>query len=88
MYSFGVLTLEVMKGKHPGESITSLTICAPGNMPPVKELLDDRLPYPIPEVENDLKHIIKIARSCLNSNCNYRPTMHMVSNMLSLGTGK
>lgn len=82
VYSFGVLILEVIKGKHPGDSITSLTLCPSETTLPIKDLLDDRLSYPTPEIENVLISIIKTARACLNSNSKYRPTMKIVSNML------
>ncbi|THG12673.1 hypothetical protein TEA_026800 [Camellia sinensis var. sinensis] len=50
IYSFGVLALEVIKGKHPGDFITSLLTAAVENIK-LKVVLDQRLSPPSPEVE-------------------------------------
>ncbi|KAJ6876365.1 MDIS1-interacting receptor like kinase 2-like [Populus alba x Populus x berolinensis] len=53
VYSFGVLTLEVMMGKHPGDFISSLMLSAStsssspiGHNTVLKDVLDQRLPPP------------------------------------------
>ncbi|KAI8014905.1 MDIS1-interacting receptor like kinase 2 [Camellia lanceoleosa] len=50
VYSFGVLALEVIKGKHPGDFITSLSNSAIKNIE-LKDVLDQRLAPPSPEIE-------------------------------------
>ncbi|CDP20802.1 unnamed protein product [Coffea canephora] len=53
VYSFGILTLETIKGTHPGDIILISTI--------------------------------KLAKACLHVNPESRPTMHMISSLLSVG---
>ncbi|PHU20344.1 putative LRR receptor-like serine/threonine-protein kinase [Capsicum chinense] len=82
VYSFGVLALEVIKGKHLGEYITLLA-----NSPRdvhLSDLLDERLPYPEDDVKEVLIFIIKLASSCLLETPKSRPTMHFISHMLSM----
>ncbi|KAK4745191.1 hypothetical protein SAY87_011503 [Trapa incisa] len=79
VYSFGVLMVEVIKGKHPGESITSL-------FPPdvdMKGVLDPRLPFPESALEDEIISIIQMARACLDENPNMRPSMKMISQFFS-----
>ena len=45
VYSFGVLVLEVLMGKHPGELITNLNSSTSTSVP-LKNVLDDRLSPP------------------------------------------
>ncbi|KAK2967350.1 hypothetical protein RJ640_027877 [Escallonia rubra] len=49
VYSFGVLALEVIKGKHPGDIIPSLT--SSSEKLQLKDLVDQRLPSLSPKVE-------------------------------------
>ncbi|KAL7610553.1 hypothetical protein Lser_V15G11884 [Lactuca serriola] len=77
VYSFGIVTLEVMMGKHPGELPTlSADYLVLGNVG------DCRIPHPSPQVEKQVDLVLSLSRACLNSNPNGRPTMRQVSNRL------
>ncbi|CAA3000985.1 MDIS1-interacting receptor like kinase 2-like [Olea europaea subsp. europaea] len=81
VYSFGVLALEVIKGKHPGEYIQYVTTPSNGDLR-MEDLLDPRILYPTREEEVTLMSIFKLAIECLHSNPQHRPTMHIVSDKL------
>ncbi|KAL3507242.1 hypothetical protein ACH5RR_032624 [Cinchona calisaya] len=82
VYSFGVLTMEVIKGKHPGDLIVYLMSSTPGNIE-LKDLIDQRLLYPNPKVEKNLISVLKMARACLHVDPQSRPTMQFISRALS-----
>ncbi|THG14141.1 hypothetical protein TEA_020561 [Camellia sinensis var. sinensis] len=82
VYSFGVLALEVIKGKHPGDFITSLSTSAIKNIE-LKNVLDQRLTPPSPEIEKVVMCSVKMVIACLHVNPQSRPTMHIVSQLLS-----
>ncbi|CAH1414006.1 unnamed protein product [Lactuca virosa] len=77
VYSFGIVTLEMIMGKHPSElqslSTDYLVLANVG---------DSRIPLPSPQVEKQVKSVLSLSRACLNSNPNRRPTMRQVSNLL------
>jgi serine/threonine protein kinase len=87
VYSFGVLSLEVMMGKHPGDFISSLMLSAStsssspiGHNTLLKDVLDQRLPPP----ENELADgVVQLAFACLQTDPHYRPTMRQVSTELT-----
>ncbi|XP_047261909.1 MDIS1-interacting receptor like kinase 2-like [Capsicum annuum] len=64
VYSFGVLALEIIKGKYLGEYITVLANSSTIDHVQFSDLLDERLPYPEDEVKEVLVFIIKLASSC------------------------
>ncbi|XP_044511505.1 MDIS1-interacting receptor like kinase 2-like [Mangifera indica] len=82
VYSFGVLAVEVIKGKHPGDIITSLSSHLTNESTLVKDILDQRLPLPPSEVEEQVMTIVKLATACLHVNPQSRPSMHKISQML------
>ncbi|XP_027166050.1 MDIS1-interacting receptor like kinase 2-like [Coffea eugenioides] len=84
VYSFGVLTMEVIKGKHPGDLIAYLMSSKPEKIE-LKDLFDQRLLYPNQEIENILASVLKVARECLHVDPQSRPTMLFISRLLSTG---
>ncbi|PHT26228.1 hypothetical protein CQW23_34159 [Capsicum baccatum] len=84
VYSFGVLALEIIKGKHLGEYITVLAnSSAMDHHVQLSDFLDERLPYPEDRVNELLVLIIKLASSCLVETPKSRPTMQFISHKLS-----
>ncbi|XP_057977984.1 MDIS1-interacting receptor like kinase 2 [Malania oleifera] len=79
VYSFGVLALEVIKGAHPGDFISSLAM----DKILLNEMLDQRLSPPTNQIKGDLLFITKLAIACLQVNPAHRPTMHDVSQALA-----
>lgn len=85
VFNFGVLVLEVIEGKHPGDFLSLLlSLPAPAaNMNIAgNDLIDSRLPPPLGEVEEKLKSMIEVVFLCLDANPDCRPTMQKVCNLL------
>ncbi|KAL7203490.1 hypothetical protein ACSBR2_016722 [Camellia fascicularis] len=83
-YSFGVLILEVLMGKHPGNLISSLSSSPPtvyGVL--LKDILDMRLPSPGNHVEEEVVLVVQLALACLHTSPQCRPTMRQISVALS-----
>ena len=86
VYSFGVLALEIMMGKHPGELVTIISSFSSQSLMLV-DILDRRLSSPIdPEVVDDVILIVRLALRCINSNPASRPTMQQVCKEFEAGT--
>ncbi|XAR51760.1 Non-specific serine/threonine protein kinase [Bertholletia excelsa] len=78
-YSFGVVALETIMGKHPTELLSSLTSPSMLSMKLI-DILDPRLPLPTnPVVVGELVLVAKMAFACLHSRPKSRPTMLNVS---------
>ncbi|KAJ0016726.1 hypothetical protein Pint_10220 [Pistacia integerrima] len=82
-YSFGVFALEVIKGKHPGDIIPTLSSPFTWKNLLLNNVLDESLPLPPPTIQDQLIAITKLTIDCFDSNPNFRPTMNMVSHMFS-----
>ncbi|KAI3872987.1 hypothetical protein MKW92_025136 [Papaver armeniacum] len=96
VYSFGVLVLEVLHGRHPSEIITLLS---PELLPTssststsnvrnkknimLKDILDECLDAPTDVVKKEIMYFVKVALSCLRCDPHTRPTMQEASAELS-----
>ncbi|KAK3430148.1 hypothetical protein EUGRSUZ_E01673 [Eucalyptus grandis] len=89
VYSFGVMTLEVIMGRHPGDLISSLMSSSSSSSHhstdswPLKEVLDQRIPYPKGDVLGEVAFVTKMAFSCLSPKPEYRLSMQQVSRAIS-----
>nr|KAJ0218952.1 hypothetical protein LSAT_V11C300130070 [Lactuca sativa] len=81
VYSFGVVALEVIMEKYPGELIISFPILSL-DYQLSENVGDSRLPPPSSQVEKQVKSVLSLIRACLNSNPQGRPKMRQVSNIL------
>ncbi|KAK2413596.1 putative leucine-rich repeat receptor protein kinase [Trifolium repens] len=79
IYSFGVVALECLMGRHPGEILSSLQLASTQSMK-LCQVLDQRLPFPNNAmVLLDMICVAVVAFACLNFNPSSRPTMKCVS---------
>lgn len=91
VYSFGVLALEVIMGKHPGDLISSLsTSSSSSSTPPsnvlgllMKNIVDQRLAAPGKQLAEEVVCVVKLAFACLRLIPQSRPTIRQVSLQLS-----
>ncbi|KAH9699461.1 putative leucine-rich repeat receptor-like protein kinase [Citrus sinensis] len=84
VYSFGVLALEVIKGKHPRDFISSISSSSSNLEIALNEMLDPRLPTPSHNVQDKLISIMEVAISCLDESPESRPTIQKVSQLLKI----
>ena len=78
VYSFGMVALEILMGKHPGELLTSLSTLSSQNLM-LNEILDQRLPPPHHSIAQDIFFAASVAFACLRTKPKSRPTMKWVS---------
>ncbi|XP_050382983.1 MDIS1-interacting receptor like kinase 2-like [Argentina anserina] len=89
VYSFGVLILEVIMGKHPGDLMISLFSSSSSSTSStvldllLRDILDQRLSAPRGQIAEKLVFVANLAFSCLRTNPQTRPTMKEVSLELS-----
>lgn len=92
VYSFGVLALEILFGRHPGGFVYYNTSPSPlwkiagyklDDMS-LMDKLDKRLPRPLNHFINELVSIARIAIACLTESSPSRPTMEQVTNELAM----
>ena len=84
VYSFGVLTLEIVMGKHPGELISALNS---GSIQSIRyeDVLDSRLSIPTSqEIADKLALAVNLAIPCVASNPESRPTMRKAVKLLEI----
>ena len=85
VYSFGVLALEVIQGRHPGDLI-DIVLSSSIEEIQLKDMVDQRLSFPSHGIEEVVVSIVIAAKACLHANPQSRPTMHIVSQFLSTRT--
>ncbi|KAI8022563.1 MDIS1-interacting receptor like kinase 2 [Camellia lanceoleosa] len=90
VYSFGVLTMEVIMEKHPGDLISSLSSWSSSSSSTstvhgilLKDMLDQHLQVPENQVAEQVIVVAKLAFACLHANPPSRPTMRQVAVKLS-----
>lgn len=84
VYSFGVLALETIGGKHPGDLLTFLNYSNREGAT-LESIFDKRLPYPTDDrrIKMDILRVYDVALACIRMDPNSRPTMRNVSQELS-----
>ena len=88
VYSFGVLALEVIMGKHPGDLISFLSSSSSSSSTStvqgifLKDVLDQRLLPPRNQVAEQVV-VAKLTFACLHTTPISRPTMQQVATILS-----
>ncbi|XVF21524.1 hypothetical protein REPUB_Repub12eG0097300 [Reevesia pubescens] len=89
IYSFGVVALELMLGKHPGELLSSLStpILSSNNKELfLMDVLDQRLPPPTGHIAKDVVFLVTVGLACARVTPESRPPMHFVAQELSART--
>ncbi|KAI9161459.1 hypothetical protein LWI28_017679 [Acer negundo] len=86
VYSFGVLVLEILMGRHLGELISDINSLRDRSID-LKTMLDPRLSPPLtPKLTHELPLMLNIALTCLHFNPKSRPPMSAVSQRLEMET--
>lgn len=80
VYNFGVLTLEVIIGKHPRDLVSFFTPLSSSTAHdiPLKNVLDQRLSYPRSQAAKEVICVVKVALACLKTNPKFRSTIKQV----------
>ncbi|XP_057499563.1 uncharacterized protein LOC130783824 [Actinidia eriantha] len=86
VYSFGVWTLEVLKGSHPEELISTLSSLVDQGIQ-LEDVLDPRLSPPTKNIAHELTSIVKIALWCLRADPRSRPSMQAATQVLEMNGG-
>ncbi|KAJ7947349.1 Receptor-like kinase [Quillaja saponaria] len=90
VYSYGVLTLEVVLGHHPGDLISSLfspsssSVRLTSKNLLLRNVLDQRLSLPTYPIAEEIISIAKLALACLNETPRSRPSIEQVCKELSI----
>ncbi|CAL9023438.1 unnamed protein product [Prunus brigantina] len=89
VFSFGVVALEVMMGRHPGDLLESQLSKSSKSMKEdnaellLKDLLDQRLEAPSNELAKAVVLVMSLALACIHTRPGSRPTMLYVAQKLS-----
>ncbi|GKB83487.1 kinase RLK-Pelle-LRR-XI-1 family protein [Tanacetum coccineum] len=81
--TFGVVALETIRGKHPGDLLSSLNYST-SRSTMLENILDQRLSYPTDRlIEKEIIRVGHVALSCVLTDPKARPTMREVCQELS-----
>ncbi|GJN26315.1 hypothetical protein PR202_gb14238 [Eleusine coracana subsp. coracana] len=84
VYSFGVILLEVVRGRRNRNSPTLLLDAWESwNQHEISKLLDPAVPQPEPEVLLELEKCVQVGLLCVQQSPDDRPTMSIVVTMLN-----
>ena len=86
VYSFGIVTLEVLMGRHPGDLISSLlssSFASSSHDLLLEDVLDEHLAHPTNQELEKVVLVAKIALTCLHTSPQSHPTMQQVYQKLS-----
>ncbi|KAB2617120.1 LRR receptor-like serine/threonine-protein kinase [Pyrus ussuriensis x Pyrus communis] len=94
VYSFRVVALEIIIGRHPGDlfsSVSSLlsssssssSSALPAHQMPIMDVLDQRISPPTHQEAGEILSVVKIAFSCLHPSPQSHPKMKQVSQLFS-----
>ncbi|KAL5727012.1 non-specific serine/threonine protein kinase [Ranunculus cassubicifolius] len=86
VYSFGMLSLEVIMGSHPREFISSFAMSSSSTSDIdilVADILDKRPRPPSPEIFAEICYVAELAFSCLSADPESRPTSEFVAYKLA-----
>ncbi|KAJ0035706.1 hypothetical protein Pint_26360 [Pistacia integerrima] len=78
VYSFEVLTLEIIKRNHPRDFFSSFPPLSSNVNLALTDLLDPRLATPSHDVLDKLISMMEVVFPCLDSNPESRPIMQVV----------
>ncbi|KAJ7947355.1 Receptor-like kinase [Quillaja saponaria] len=90
VYSYGVMTLEVVLGQHPGDLISSLFSPSSSSMGStsknllLNDVLDQWLSPPTYPITEEIVSVAMLALACLNETPRSRPSMEQVCKELSI----
>ncbi|KAF7106501.1 hypothetical protein CFC21_107224 [Triticum aestivum] len=83
VYSLGVVMLEVLMGKHPGELLNRPAAAQEQDMI-LQEHLDRRLPTPKTDEAQDINRLISVAFQCLQDSPHERPDTQQIHRALGV----
>jgi hypothetical protein len=78
-----MLVLEIFKGSHPGELLSSLPLPTRNNDVCLQDMLDSRLELPDAETAREIYCILSVAVQCLEKSPSRRLTARRASDELS-----
>ncbi|XP_008779669.3 MDIS1-interacting receptor like kinase 2-like [Phoenix dactylifera] len=84
VYSFGIVILEVIMGRHPGDLVSSLSSSDVQQMLFI-DVLDQRIPPPAAYMVKEVLLLAIIAFSCIRIIPQARPTMQRISHLFISG---
>ncbi|XP_048137553.1 MDIS1-interacting receptor like kinase 2-like isoform X1 [Rhodamnia argentea] len=89
VYSFGIIALEVIMGRHPGDLVSSSCQSSTSSVQfnsgtLLQDVLDRRLPLPPDKDAENVASIAKLALACVEADPHCRPAMRKVCQGLSI----